>query len=58
MYIDKLDGTVSVEFWQKKSAQWRSEQERVRESIEEHEHANTAYFEEGIKIIELVGKRA
>ncbi len=32
-YVDKLDGKISEEFWQRKSADWRSEELRIESQI-------------------------
>jgi site-specific DNA recombinase len=53
MYLDKLDGKVDEQFWGEKSGEWRSEQNRVRQSIGEHERANCDYIDAGVRIIEL-----
>lgn len=55
-YLDKLDGKISEEFWEDKMAEWRTEQELIRRKIEMHEKANTGYFKEGIRILELANK--
>jgi hypothetical protein len=39
MYADKLDGRVDAEFFDRKAAEFRAEQERVRCDIEEHRAA-------------------
>ena len=57
MYIDKLDGRVTVDFFDRKSAEWREEQAEVRRSLKRHEAANHSYMEEGIALLEL-GNRA
>ncbi len=53
MYLDKLDGRVSAEFFDAKAAEWRSEQCRLMRDIQAHQTANQNYIEEGIKILEL-----
>jgi hypothetical protein len=55
-YTDKLDGTISEDFWKNKTTEWRQEQEKIRQRLESHENANQAYFEEGIKILELANR--
>ena len=56
MYVDKLDGVVDADFFQRKSAEWRSEQDRILQSIEEHHSANQNYLTEGVQLLELVGR--
>lgn len=58
MYVDKLDGKISQDFYDTKSDEWRQEQEEIRSKIEKHESANISYMEEGIKILELAQKAA
>jgi site-specific DNA recombinase len=53
IYVEKLDGKASEDFWERKSQEWREEQVRVRASIAEHEGANVSYLDEGVRIIEL-----
>ena len=56
MYLDKLDGRVSLDFFDKKSAEWRSEQESIRQRVEAHESADQNYLDDGVKLIELSQK--
>lgn len=53
MYIDKLDGNVTHEFYDQKSNEWRKEQAGIRRKVEQHENANTSYIEAGVHILEL-----
>jgi site-specific DNA recombinase len=56
MYIDKLDGRVTAEFFDRKSAEWRQEQESVERNTGKHRHANQSYLEEGVAILELANR--
>ena len=56
MYADRLDGRVSVEFFDEKSEQYRAEQRRLKQTIDEHELANQSYMEEGIALLELASQ--
>ena len=58
MYIDKLDGQVAAEFFDWKSTEWRAEQDRLLRSIEEHQHANRTYIDEGVRLLELASRAA
>ena len=58
MYIDKLDGRVTAEFFDQKSAEWRQEQAAIRHNLEQHENANQSYLEEGVAILELANRAA
>jgi len=53
MYIDKLDGRIAQEFFDRKSEEWRREQADILRKIEKHQNANHAYLEEGARILEL-----
>jgi len=53
MYLDKLDGRVDSEFFDKMSAQWREEQNRCLRKIERHQGAEQSYMDEGVQILEL-----
>lgn len=53
MYIDKLDGRVSEEFYDRMRAQWRDEQARCARDIERHEMADDSYMDEGIELLKL-----
>jgi site-specific DNA recombinase len=53
MYEDRLDGRIEVEYYDRKAREWRSEQDRLSRSVEEHQNANTSYMDEGIRLPEL-----
>jgi len=53
MYIDKLDGRIDAAFFDRRSAEWRTQQEQILRSIEEHQTANQTYLDEGVMLIEL-----
>ncbi len=53
MYEDKLDGRISVEFFDQKAAEWRAEQARLRGMIDRHQAANNQYLDFGARILEL-----
>jgi DNA invertase Pin-like site-specific DNA recombinase len=55
-YDDKLDGRIDVGFYDRKTSEWRDEQSRVRESIEQHENANRSYMDQGIALFELASR--
>ena len=56
MYVDKLDGRIDATFFDRKAAEWRSEQSRCLETIQGHQDANQTYLEEGIALLELAQK--
>jgi hypothetical protein len=53
MYVDKLDGRIDAEFFDRMSAQWRGEQDHCLREIERHSAADQSYLEEGIRVLEL-----
>jgi site-specific DNA recombinase len=57
MYLDKLDGSIEAAFFDRKSSEWRREQDLLLRSIEEHQAANQTYLKEGIRLLE-VARRA
>ena len=53
MYMDKLDGRIDNDFFDRKAAEFRSEQCRVMRDIETHQNANQSYIEDGIRLLDL-----
>jgi hypothetical protein len=53
MYIDKLDGKIGGDFYDKFPAEWREEQLRLQREIDRHEAAEQSYMDEGVQILEL-----
>jgi hypothetical protein len=53
MYLDKLDGRIDNEFFDRKAAEFRSEQSRLMRDIQAHQSANRSYVEDGIRLLEL-----
>ncbi len=53
MYVDKLDGRIDTAFFDRMSAEWRAEQDRCLQLIEQHQSADQSYLEEGVRILEL-----
>jgi site-specific DNA recombinase len=53
MYVDKLDGNVSHEFFDRQSQLWRREQSEISTQIEAHRNANVSYLDSGVRILEL-----
>ena len=58
MYVDKLDGRVSQQFFDERAAEWRTEQSEILRRIEGHQNANQAYLSEGVRILELASRAA
>lgn len=53
MYIDKLDGKIGGDFYDRFAGQWREEQQRLQRDIDRHEQAEQSYMDEGVRILEL-----
>ncbi len=53
MYVDKLDGRVDAAFFERMSAEWRTEQERCQREIDRHQSAEQSYMNEGVQLLEL-----
>ena len=58
MYIDKLDGVVETDFYERKAAEWRTAQANIRRTLAEHETANQNYLDEGVRLLELANHAA
>lgn len=52
-YDDKVDGVIESAFYKRKTAEWRAEQQRILESIEQHQTANEGYLDDGVRLLEL-----
>ena len=53
MYVDKLDGLIDAEFFERTSSGWREEQARCQRQIEQHQAADQSYLDEGVQLLEL-----
>ena len=51
--LDKLDGEIGGDFFDKMAGQWREEQVRCLRDIERHQDAEKSYMGEGVQILEL-----
>ena len=56
IYLDKLDGKITNEFWTQKDTLWREEQKQIQIKMEKHEKADASYMLTGIRTIELTQK--
>lgn len=54
MYIDKLEGRITAEMFDRFSNEWRHELEQLDQSIEAHRTGGRSNIPEGIQILELV----
>jgi hypothetical protein len=53
MYEDKLDGRVTAAFFDQKAQEWRAEQDRLLEAMQEHQNAEQSYLTDGVQLLEL-----
>ena len=58
MYVNKLDGKVSQEFFDRKNGDWRAEQAEILRKIEKHQSANFSCLDKGTRLLELAQKAA
>jgi site-specific DNA recombinase len=56
MYIDKLDGDISQDYFDRMSETFRKEQRDTLQKIEQHQSAHETYVEEGVRLLELAQK--
>jgi site-specific DNA recombinase len=56
LYEDKLDGRIDIAFYDRKSREWRAEQSRLHQLIDDHQKAEHSYMDEGVRILELAQK--
>ena len=53
MYEDKLDGRIDTSFFERKHAEWRTEQNRILARVKAQQEASRSYVEDGVLILEL-----
>ncbi|TLN01640.1 hypothetical protein FDZ73_15035 [bacterium] len=53
LYVDKLDGVVSAESYQRLSSEWNAELSSIGYKIDQHQRASKDYLDNGIKLLEL-----
>ena len=53
MYLDKLDGRVEADFYDRKAAEWRRELDRLRAATDERLETARTYLPEGVRLLEL-----
>jgi hypothetical protein len=51
--MDKLDGRIDNDFFDRKAVDFRSEQARMIRDIETHQTASRSYIEDGIRLLDL-----
>ncbi|MGY2890864.1 hypothetical protein ACVIHI_007978 [Bradyrhizobium sp. USDA 4524] len=53
MYLDKLDGRIDGDFFDRTSAEWREEQATLLRELSFHQAADQSYLEDGIRLLDL-----
>ena len=53
MYVDKLDGRVEADFYDRKVAEWRRAMDTVQAAIDERHATARTYLPEGVRLLEL-----
>ncbi|MGA7414548.1 MAG: recombinase family protein [Bryobacteraceae bacterium] len=56
MYLDKLDGQVTQEFFDKQSATWRTEQDRLQRKIQDIQKATPAPVDQAVDMLRLTSQ--
>lgn len=54
IYVDKLDGKISEDFWVEKNNEWTLEHAKILREIEAHSKANVNYMAQGANLVELL----
>ena len=55
-YTDKLDGKISEEFWEARSADWNQEEQHILLALQALEQQSPERILDGVKILELANK--
>jgi hypothetical protein len=58
MYVDKLDGRIDGDFFDRKAAQFRAEQVRIINDIDVHRTALQGYIDQSERLRELAARAA
>jgi site-specific DNA recombinase len=53
MYVDKLDGKIGGDFYDRFAGEWRQEQSRLQREMDRHQSADVSFMDEGVQILEL-----
>ena len=56
MYLDKIDGRITQEFFDKQSATWRSEQDGLLRKIQEIQNAMSAPIDQAVDMLRLTSQ--
>lgn len=53
VYLDKLDGRITEDHYNRLSNQWRDERRRCEDDINRYQEANDSYMDEGVALVGL-----
>jgi hypothetical protein len=45
MYIDKLDGTITSAYYDRRAAEFRADRDRIQTAMTDHQRANQSYLD-------------
>ncbi|MCD7779749.1 MAG: hypothetical protein LUH05_03660 [Candidatus Gastranaerophilales bacterium] len=54
IYLDKLDGNITEEFWQDKNNEWTLEHAGIMQKLDAYERANVNYMKQASELLELL----
>lgn len=57
-YEDRLDGRITADMFDRKAAEWRGEQAKVRRELETQDVVSQAYIEQGLALLTLMARAA
>ena len=55
-YLDRVDGRLDTASYDQLAQEWRAEQDRLRQTMEQHHVADRCYIDDGIRLLELARK--
>lgn len=53
LYLDKLDGQITLDVYTRLSAEWQEERHRLHMQEQKHQQASDSYYMDGVLILEL-----
>jgi hypothetical protein len=54
--MNRLDGFIEPDFFERKAREWRQTQKRLADQIAEYENASHDYVHDGVRLLELAKK--
>jgi site-specific DNA recombinase len=56
VYVDRLEGKISEEFWERKTAEWQAEEQQILLALQGLEQAQPERMLDGVRTLELANK--